>query len=66
MRCPLRTLEGLLDKDADADADDDVGCRVSMGLGWAFGADNKLAGFSDTTSVMTDMPSYLLRSKFGA
>ena len=59
MRCPLRTLEGLLDKDADAgtDDDDDVGCLVSMGLGKVFGADNKLAGFTDTTSVMTDMPS---------
>ena len=59
LRCPLRTLEGLLDKDADAgtDDDDDVGCLVSMGLGRVFGADNKLAGFTDTTSVMTDMPS---------
>ena len=58
MRWPLRTLEGLWDKDADAGADDDVGCLVFMGLGRAFGADNKFAGFTGgTTSVMTDMAS---------
>ena len=57
LRCPLRILEGLLDKDVDVGTDNDVGCLVFMGLGKGFGADNRSAGFSDTTSVMTDMPS---------
>ena len=57
LRCPLRTLGGLLDKDEDVGADNDVGCLVSMGLGRGFGADNKSVGFTDTTSVMTAMPS---------
>ena len=57
LRCPLRTLDGWLDKDADAGAVNDVGCLVSMGLGRAFGADNKFAGSTVTASVMTDTPS---------
>lgn len=46
-----------MDKDEDVGADNDVGCLVSMGLGRGFGADNKSVGFTDTTSVMTAMPS---------
>lgn len=52
LRCPLRTPGVILGKIADAGADISAGCLVSMGCGMAFGAVNKVLGFSGTTSAM--------------
>ena len=56
LRCPLRTLDVLLDRLADAGTTNDGGCLVSMGLGTAFGAVDKFLEFADNTSVIFDVP----------